>query len=132
MFPWHTLATISPTACVPAYLSFSFWLPLLSLSCSLFLFSYFSATLPISLLFLLPKVFEFLLSSRHDVIFFWVPQKLTYIQVQVDVNSSAPPSLKHSLMCSTSISSNSSAMLCLWFFLNSLHYYTDHTDKQCS
>lgn len=97
MFPWHshlhTLATISPTVCFPAYLSFSFWLPLLCLSCSSFLFFYFSATLPPSLFFLLPKVFESLLSSRHYVIFFWIPQQLIYIQVQVDINFSAPPSL---------------------------------------
>lgn len=70
IFPWHShlhaLATISPTACLPAYLSFSFCLSLLLpllLPITLFLFLSHPSFLPSRSLWVLAVL-------RHYVIFF--------------------------------------------------------------
>ena len=121
IFPWHNhlhaLATISPTACLPAYLSFSFCLSLLS---SPFTSPYYSFLVSFPSFF--PSSFPSFQKSLgpccpSDTMSFYSPYspKLTYIQVlsRQMLISLLHLLFKSSFMLSVSLPSNSSAMLCL-------------------
>lgn len=61
----HTLVTTSPTACLPAFLSFSSVFLFFPFPSPSFSFLYFFPTLSPTLLSLLPKIFGSLLSPKH-------------------------------------------------------------------